>query len=504
MIAALAIFGGLSAAVPVRAAAPASSTPTVSAIVFEGAADLPVAELLDAVLPLKSSGPWSPAAADLGAQSVASAFRNRGWLEVRVSTSAEAAGSSVTWRVQISTGPLYRIGETRYEGVETVNRRIVERELDYKIGDPYSPRALYRSQSRLYKTRFFDEVWTRISTTSAKTVIVEISVKERRLKYLKAGAGFGSEEKERLSLVLTYHNFLNRGYQAEAAVNRSRIWLEYRGEFTNRDFFGTRIEQSTRFTWRREDRSGYDTESTQGRVGLARAIGWDTTADLHYRLQRTVAFNVDSDISETTPGETVTGTLGTALNRDTSNDLFFPTRGTRSGISLERTGWLFGGNVHFVKTAMDASGYQSLFGPVVGTLHGAFGALRPTDRTTDVPVYERFFTGGAGSIRGYRERHVGPLDSFGAPRGASMHLGGRAEIRSHLFWRLTGAVFLDGGQVGAKPSQVQPSRWKYGTGGGIRVRTPIGPLRADMGYKVNPDPGDRDRWRLHLSVGEAF
>ncbi|PIR15164.1 MAG: hypothetical protein COV48_15880, partial [Elusimicrobia bacterium CG11_big_fil_rev_8_21_14_0_20_64_6] len=263
-------------------------------------------------------------------------------------------------------------------------------------------------------------------------------------------------------------------------------------------------EQTLKGAWRREDRQGYDSEEVRGRLGFARALGWNWTGSTYYRLKRTVIYNVDPELALTTPEDAVAGTVGVGLTRDTSDDYFFPRRGTRSGVMLERTGGFFGGNVHFIKAAWDGALYHPLWGPFVGAVAARLGVMKPTGPTRDIPVYERFFTGGANSVRGYRERGVGPTDSLGAPIGGRYIAGARLETRAPLFWRLSAAAFIDAGQVGDETRLLRPGLWKSGAGGGLRLRTPVGPLRVDAAYKINPDPGDRDLWRVHLSVGEAF
>ena len=82
--------------------------------------------------------------------------------------------------------------------------------------------------------------------------------------------------------------------------------------------------------------------------------------------------------------------------------------------------------------------------------------------------------------------------------------GSSMEMRFPLFWKLRGAFFVDGGQVANQWKGVQFGDWKYSAGGGIRVVTPVGPFRLDAGYKLNRDKDDRETYRIHFSVGEAF
>lgn len=488
--------------------APASeggaSSATLVSVAIEGSESADLDDLREALGPWKEDAPWSEEGSERAHAALRTFYRNRGFLEVAVSTRAEVFASSSSWAAAVTEGPRFRFGVTRVSGLDRVRERVVRLERAYGEGEFFSPQKLFDTQRRLYDSRLFEDVSIRTSTTAARTVEVAIEVRERRAKWIKTGVGYGSDERQRANLTLTHRNLLGRGYLAETAADLSAIWLEFRGEFVNRRLFATETEARLRGSWRREDRAGYDIEQSQGRVSLSRDLGFDLQAAAHYRVSRTVAFHVDPDILETTPDETVSGTVGLGLERDTADDIFFPSRGTRSALLLERTGGFFGGNVHFLRAALDGSLYHRLWRSLLAAGRVRAGALKPTGRTVEIPVYERFFTGGASSVRGYRERHIGPFNALGSPLGGDIQLGASAELRLPLFWRFTAAAFVDGGQVGQRLNFVEPSRWKWGSGLGLRVRTPVGPFRADFGYKLNPDPGDADLWRLHLSLGEAF
>ena len=100
---------------------------------------------------------------------------------------------------------------------------------------------------------------------------------------------------------------------------------------------------------------------------------------------------------------------------------------------------------------------------------------------------------------------MGPTDASGNPLGGKLLLGASAEFRLPIYKKLRGALFLDGGQVADSLQGAAPRNWKYGAGAGLRYITPVGPIRVDFGYKLNPDkPALAELWRVHLSIGEAF
>jgi len=147
--------------------------------------------------------------------------------------------------------------------------------------------------------------------------------------------------------------------------------------------------------------------------------------------------------------------------------------------------------------------------------------------TDSLPQNIRYYIGGTNSVRGWQRRQMGPkraeVDSSGfqryVPSGGRGMFGFNLEIRQELNALIDGfgiAVFFDGGQIwdskvdrGIRPIQ-------FGTGGGLRYQSPIGPVRLDIGYKINPTQQDLnvyrgrnygsswDRIGIHVSIGQAF
>jgi outer membrane translocation and assembly module TamA len=219
-----------------------------------------------------------------------------------------------------------------------------------------------------------------------------------------------------------------------------------------------------------------------------------------------------------------------AIAHDTRDDLLEPTGGmflSGEGTAAART---LGGQVGFMKAYVQAFAFRTVPGTqrLILAMRAAVGladgferivdpvepAGQPIDgepiAVEDLPASERFFAGGDSTIRGYA------LDSVGAPETISANgfpTGGNAvlllngELRFPV-WRDFGAVvFVDGGNVFRRVTEFDIGELRGSVGFGVRYRSPVGPIRIDLGFKMDrrENRGTLEpRTALHFSLGQSF
>jgi outer membrane protein insertion porin family len=226
------------------------------------------------------------------------------------------------------------------------------------------------------------------------------------------------------------------------------------------------------------------------------------------------------------------------------DDFLNPTRGFQLRPSAELAGAVLGSGVEYVRVSNEVSGFIPLGDNMELATRLFAGRLWPIGRSRTIlsdstdalfPTYEnrfdniRFYAGGSNDVRGWREQLAGNKrvrrrddgEFFFEPIGGNAKLAANLELRLPFpglssDWRT--AVFLDAGQ--ARDDSFVPTALRFGTGAGIRYRTPVGYLRLDLAYKLNPGPKDlrapRDisdgtaeprfinRFRLHIGIGQSF
>jgi outer membrane protein assembly factor BamA len=136
-------------------------------------------------------------------------------------------------------------------------------------------------------------------------------------------------------------------------------------------------------------------------------------------------------------------------------------------------------------------------------LSSRLGLATPYGDTEDLVIEDRFKAGGSTTIRGYREERVGPVDAFNDPVGGDLRLLFNVEWRFPIWRFLGGVAFFDAGMVTRRVNDFAFSEFFPGAGGGLRLATPIGPVRFDVGYALR-QLRNEDRLQFYVSVGQAF
>jgi outer membrane protein assembly factor BamA len=229
-------------------------------------------------------------------------------------------------------------------------------------------------------------------------------------------------------------------------------------------------------------------------------------------------------------------TLTGSVLRDSRDDVLDPERGTVVGVDGTLAPRALLSEVGFVKTFLQAFGYRRLPGAARLTVAGglrlgmARGFERRVERTdaggqpilgadgspivdvvTDVPASERFFAGGDTSVRGFVLDRLGTPDTLnddGFPTGGSGLAVVNLELRTAYWKGLGGVGFFDAGNVFKRSSDIRLGDLRPAAGLGVRYRSPLGPLRVDLGFNLDRRllaSGERERGTVfHISLGQAF
>jgi len=402
---------------------------------------------------------------------------------------------------------------------------VIRRELRIFPGDKFNGDRVRRSKERLYNLGFFENVSFDTEPTEVPNVQnLIVNVKETKTGEFSFGGGYSSvdmlmgfaEITQRNFDIMNFPTFTGGGQNLTIRGEIGMVRTEYNIGWTDPWIFGfpflggfdayrTSHTKSTDVGW------SYDETRTGGDLRLGKELTDTFRGDLYYRLEDVHISNFDDNVSQALrdeSGSNYISSLTLELTQDTRDNIFNPTRGYTLNGSIEDAGGFLGGDKNFWKGTLSGAYYYTFFERFVveaklrGGLADSYGA------TNDVPVYERFYAGGANTIRGYKERMVGPRDSGSdEPIGGDAILLGNIELTFPVYEKvIKGAVFYDIGNVWPKIGDFldNASQFKSGVGAGVRVKTPLGPVKVDYGYPLSKNHNDKREGQVYFSMSRGF
>jgi len=491
----------------------------VSAVTVSGNRALDT-EAIMKTIGFKAGDPWDAARAEEARHKVEQLYQRRGYRGTVVGLSSADKDGAVSAAYAVEEGELTRIGQILVSGLTATRPYVVQRELKFSSGEPLTAVALSEARRRLDATRLFDRVDVEaIGDPSAPIRDVQVSLREAKPWRFELGAGYATEEGFRGFLTLAYDNLLGTGRSASLLARISE--KGYRGELGYREPWVLGSEwQGEAITFVEEKQEvGYLRDSYGGTLTLQR----DLLASLfipeeptdhpkslrggfRYRVEQFHRYDIDPDLvadgAIPRPDDLVTSVQSflTLELRDQPAD---PHNGSYHFAAFEIGSRVLGGDVNFVKFRLEDTWLAPLPAKSVLALSTRFGIAAPYGDTADLVIEDRFKAGGPTTVRGYKLDKVGPLDDGGNPRGGDLSIITNVEYRFPIYHWLGGVVFLDAGLVTPTVSDFAWSQFFPGVGSGLRITTPIGPIRLDVGYGLRQVRND-DRIQVYLTVGQAF
>jgi outer membrane protein assembly factor BamA len=430
--------------------------------------------------------------------------------------------------------------------LERTQPRVVRREVALETGETIRTSRLLRTQERLFDTGVFRtaRVVPVPDTTGVPVADLHITVHERNSGWYGFGAGYTSDDRIRVLAEWGNRNLAGTARRLEAngdiafALDRT-LGRDFpvksgliRLRYTEGWFLGTRTRSSTSLSHSYERLTSatdvgetvFDQDITAFEEVLSRSLGRFSIIGLG--VTNKWVRSGDPTVSDATY---ITRNVSATLEEDRRNDLLNPTDGNLYRGVVEYAGGLLGGTTEFSRWTLLGSWYFPLGGNVTLGSRLRTGLIVPVGRGVSreedplrlarIPIEERFRLGGGTTVRGYAENSLGRIDTTEVALGGTAVMLANVEMRFPIVWVLGGAVFFDAGNVWADLEEVNLRRFRdgfdrnrrsplnvaYGLGLGVRVTTPVGPFRADYGWKLGGGqrPG-LDAGELHLSLGQAF
>ena len=411
--------------------------------------------------------------------------------------------------LDIDQGPLVYFNRVEIQGNTRTRDNVIRRDLSVKEGGLFDSKAIRESTEDLQRLDFFEEVSiTPQPTLKEDQMDVLVDVKEKSTGQFSVGAGYSSSDQLMFMAEISENNLMGTGNRLSLAADISSVTNRYNLSFTNPRIFDSSVMAGVDlFNWKKEY-DDYTKDSTGGGLRFGHALFEKFRLSYGYSYTDTtlsdVAVNA-SDIIKESQDLNVVSAVHTALSRDTRDHLYNTTKGSVNTVSLEYAGGALGGEAEFTKLEGATSWFFGMPWKTVLHIKGAAGQIFENE-DDKLPVYEHFYLGGLNSIRGFKTAHVSPKDPVTGERiGGDKMWYSNLELSFPLFEEagLRGVVFTDFGNVYATWDDWNFDEVKKAAGVGFRWLSPMGPLRLEWGYNLDPEP-DEDDSVWDFSIGGAF
>jgi outer membrane protein insertion porin family len=487
-------------------------------------------------LPLAAGGPWSSEREARTRAAVLLALQDAGWADARVEVASECSAGACAVRVAADPGAPVRVGNLVVAGLGRTRPSVVERVARVAPGMPLGPSEQLAVQRRLLGLGVFERAALRPipgqDAGASRGWVLDLA--EAPTGAFGFGLGWDTVERLRLSASWSETNVLGRAgivaFQGRLSDRQRMVEVSYR-ETGKVGLIGFP-------NWT----TVYRTEEYYPSFDLLRRGMWVQAGDVQARPWRRLLRYDYQIVDSNAPDEILSElerdqqdvrltSITPILEWDTRDDVFTPRRGTFASAQLQLAFKWFLGEAEFEKLSVSVARFVPVLGGVAaGSLRGGVIWPRPAvDGPCDVedspsgcdnlavPIAVRYFGGGRISHRAFATDLLGipgktlicPAEQpdclpseFDPVGGAAIALGS-VEWRFPIYGAFGGGVFVDAGNVWASRGDVRAADLRWGAGFGLRVETPVGPIRLEYGWKLDREPGE-SRGELFLALGNPF
>ncbi len=437
-------------------------------------------------------------------------YANQGFIqaEVDVSTQFSPDKRRADIRLTVKRGTRFYIGRITIQGVFRTKEQFITRELQVKEGDVYNPAKVRETVQRLFQLGLYESVaFRRLDSKSTEPVQdMILLVKETSAKTVEFGGGYSTEANVNAFVEYSDKNVLNYGgrgtARAEVSLERPKLTLQYQHpHFLTPD---TSVVVSVYDDFQRDNKS-FEIERRGGRLAVQHQFDPTLSASVGYFFEYEDPSNVKEDATLSSLDTAVINVSGldAGVTWDFRDDVINPRKGGYTRLYLRTAQDALGAETSYWEVNAQAQGYLRLFDDVVLACSLKGNHIESSGFSDDIPIYDRYFMGGDHSVRGFTQHSIGPSGAEGSMIGGNRLVGVNAEIRFPIYTVLGGVIFVDGGANWLSDRGFETALFRESIGAGLRVSTPVGPLRLDYGWKLDRQSGE-SAGKYYLTIGAAF
>lgn len=454
----------------------------------------------------------------------------------------------------VDNGEKIYVRRVNIEGNERTQDNVFRREIRQMEGGQFMSSDVERSKVRLQRLPYVEDVDVVTRQVDSDLVDLTYKVKERSAGSITFGLSYGMESKFGFNISFDQPNFMGTGNQLYVSAETDDETQSFNISYTNPYFTDSGVSAgvSAHYT-KQKNKNDYTADYLMDGYGLSFNFGYPLTEftsvgasvgydRLNIKTTRETPMEIVKDLTGTECKEY--GNTGycegynggawnrvtkqknlirfsTGISRDTRDRTVFATEGSLNSLTL--SGTLPGSTDEFYKVAFKHSSFYPLFDgdDVVLNLRGDIAKGYGYGKTSGLPFYERYYSGGLRTVRGYRSGTLGPRYVNDQAAGGDLQMNATAELimrvpgfaeSNNLRW----SVFFDAGQVyglgdnlrenvhnNDKYKSFKTSSLRYSAGVSVAWFSPIGPLVFSYAKPIKSESYDRTQ-KFQFSIGIPF
>ena len=461
-------------------------------------------------LPLKKGDVFDQDAYQTSAQDLINLYTTHSYAHAKVQRHAVVEVGPLQARIQYDVEPGGRcvFGSTTIAGIKKVAPKLIEEQLTYKSGESFDSRKLAASRSAIVGLNLFSAVDIEQDKHPGDQAVVPItiSVHEGPKHSLSAGAGYNTETQLNATIGYTDYNFVGGGRQLSATATYSNVNSMFDVKLLQPRFVGPKSSLTLEASQQQQIYQTYTGNISGFDPHLDYKLSSSLTASAGWRLEYMKFNSVNASTINAIGGFRRSGILSgpsAGVTFNNTEDPFNPQSGEIISLLGNLSDHSLGADYRYWRALGEARKYQSVGWQTVLATRLMIGLSDTLGTIGDVPLSERFYSGGEGSVRGYGLRRIGPLSASNDPLGGLSLIEGSVELRRRLFGKFNGALFFDCGQVATRPYDLRVDALQCGYGPSAGMNSPVGPINFYLGFPTEKPRGD-STLQVYFSIGQYF
>ncbi len=414
---------------------------------------------------------------------------------------ADRADQTVDVKLTVQTGPITRFGPIQVYGTPNVEEACFKSNLAWKTGDFYTPKLIEKTENALQQTGLFQSVQIDEGDSLSDDWMLPmiIRVTEAKQRTISAGISYTTTYGAGLSGSWEHRNISGLGRKLSV---QAQFWEKLRiAQLSYTIPFFLRNDQNLIWVLGHTQQTylPFESATTQGSVLIDRQLSKRMDGIAGVTLERLSSHGiVRSELFHLCK-------FPCQMRWSSANSPLDPTKGVCFSIKLTPSYQILSPTFSYLIHMSTLAGYTSFYeDKLTFAMRLQFGNITGAARNT-IPLPDRLFGGSDNSLRGYKTGSVSPLNKYGQPIGGKSMVTGTVETRIRTSTNIGWVAFYDAGNVF---SQVTPSfsgfSLLHSVGLGFRYKTPIGPLRLDLGIPLQRRKHLDPAFQIYFSIGQAF